>query len=300
MLHRLCTVILFPTYNHSTLRFPFSLSRSSGLIQGAGTFSGTVGWSPTSEPKTPQSRGWTKDDKRFSRPIPGESRVALAEPSEEWISAPAGKEKRKCGGRRYVKFKFRLLQPNARLSDTHLGDVTSGSIPWSWQRSWPLCDPWSRPRRVWEAAEWEVDRAGKRGVSRVWIYVWWVCMCENLIHRVSVWFSAISVCRRWSTLCWNSCPRDVSQLSAHSRPPLPRVQHFISRTTALSLLISFYNVTSATVNLPYLFCCSSYCFTRSQTRTHTHTDTHTDSHMKLYGSGSSTAKVGNFIPCIAL
>lgn len=31
-----------------------------------------------------------------------------------------------------------------------------------------------------------------------------------------------------------------------------RAEHFISRTSALSLLISFYNATLVTVNLPYL------------------------------------------------
>lgn len=79
-----------------------------------------------------------------------------------------------------------------------------------------------------------------------------------------------------------------------------RVQQFISRTTALSLLISFYNVTSATVNLPYLLrllsCRSAFSFLLHLC----YTDTHRKSKIKLKEGRSSLAKVGNFIHYVFL
>lgn len=129
---------------------------------------------------------------------------------------------------------------------------------------------------------------------RVWIY------CGT----VSLWvsFSGGLWCR-WSISFRNSCWKDASGLSAQSRLSPPRARHFISRTTALSLLISFYNVTSATVNLPYLFCCShAVALTLSLALKNTHTDTHIKSNIKLWKVGgwhSSTVKVGNFIWCIS-
>lgn len=130
----------------------------------------------------------------------------------------------------------------------------------------------------------------------VWIHFWDWCvrMCEplNLIYRISAWFSAISVWWRWSRLCWNSCSGDASRLSTHSRPPYPWVQHFISRTTALSLLISFYNVTSATVNLPYLLCCSR-AGALTLSLKHTHRNSHIHPNIEL--EAAAPAKVRNFI-----
>lgn len=58
-----------------------------------------------------------------------------------------------------------------------------------------------------------------------------------------------------------------------------RAEHFISRTSALSLLISFYNATLATVNLPYLVrllsCRGSFSPTPPPPYTQTYTESYT-------------------------
>lgn len=87
------------------------------------------------------------------------------------------------------------------------------------------------------------------------------CLGVGVGARSSLW-------GRWCILCWNSCSRDSRGRSAHSGP-LPRVQHFISKTSALSLLIGFKM--SPRLLLIFLISSAAFLLKLLLSLSHTHT-----------------------------
>lgn len=240
---RLCG--LFTIWRTRTAMTP-SFLFLSGLVWQADELSGSKRWSPASEPETAASGGWSQDSKRGSRPITGENPISLRTPAAEWIPTAGVKEPRRCRGGLGARFHFGVATQSLRQS---------GSNVWTCRRPRPFRDLWVWCRRDGEEAEREGDRAGERGVCvcvpgtsvSEYIEVLWAFESHlqdvTVVQRNFVAVQMIYIGLKFS-LGGGCAAINFAQQS--------RAEHFISRTSALSLLISFYNATLATVNLPYL------------------------------------------------